>query len=90
MESLTGKQHVKQQTNFIVGPVYFYYIRYYVTLLGFESVVKCAEKTQNRALICTVVYSLNCLENNKRLTCSSTLNAETSPDITNKLKRTDE
>jgi len=46
MERLTGMQHVKQQTNFVVDPVYFYYV---TNMKGFSNL--------NRTPMCAVVYS---------------------------------
>jgi hypothetical protein len=41
------------------------------------------KSTQNHK-ICSVLSKLNCLENNKVLTCSSTINTETTlPGVTN-------
>jgi len=72
---------VKQQTDFIVGPVYFFL----TNMKGFwdlNDVSSAQQNTQNHKLMRTVMYSEHYLENNQGL---ATLSAETTaPGIMNK------
>jgi hypothetical protein len=47
MECLTGKQHVKQQTNFIVGPVYFHCV---TNMKGFSDLNQLSSAQQKLKL----------------------------------------
>ena len=52
-------QHVKQQTNFVVGPVYILLLRNkYEGLLGFKSIVRRAAKTLRIAHSCVLLSTV--------------------------------
>ena len=90
MERLTGMQHVTQQTNFVVGLVYFYCG---TNIEGFSDLNQLSSAQQKHSKSHPHVHcclQLKLFGKQQTVTCISTVNAETtSLGITSKLKRTD-
>jgi hypothetical protein len=91
MERLTGMQHATQQTNFVVGPVYFYYVTNMKCFSDLNQLPSAQQKHSKSHIHVHCCVQLKVF--GKQQTVDLHLDAErrtTSPGTTNKLKRTDE
>lgn len=78
VKRLSGWLDVKKQHLFLVLFTFFNE-REILNKHGFLKFIicqVCKKSTHNHKLMCTVIYSLNYLENNRGLTCSSAHNVE--------------